>query len=73
VLEVAEHRLAAERIVEHGLTVAGADAIWPCGTLDRAECMGLLLGLAGIGTVLLRVAAPDRLPPVGLLTYSTSE
>jgi hypothetical protein len=35
--------------------------------------MGLLLGLAGIGAVLLRVAAPDRLAPVGLLTYSTSE
>jgi lantibiotic modifying enzyme len=72
-LEVPEHRLAAERLVEHGLAVAGADARWPCGTVDGAECMGLLLGLAGIGTVLLRVAAPDRLPPVGLLTYSTSE
>jgi lantibiotic biosynthesis protein len=73
VLQVAEHRLAAERIVEHGLAVAGGDARWPCGTVDRAGSMGLLLGLAGIGTVLLRVAAPDRLPPVGLLTYSTSE
>jgi lantibiotic biosynthesis protein len=72
-LEVAEHRLAAERIVERGLAVAGKDARWPCGTVDRAESMGLLLGLAGIGAVLLRVAAPDRLAPVGLLTYSTSE
>jgi lantibiotic modifying enzyme len=72
VLEVPEHRLAAERIVEHGLAVAGEDARWPCGTVDGAESMGLLLGLAGIGTVLLRVTAPDRLAPVGLLTYSTS-
>jgi lantibiotic modifying enzyme len=73
VLGVAEHHLAAERVVEHGLAVAGVDARWPCGTVDRAESMGLLLGLAGIGAVLLRVAAPDRLPPVGLLAYSTSE
>jgi lantibiotic modifying enzyme len=73
VLEVAEHRLAAERIIERGLAVAGKDARWPCGTVDGAESMGLLLGLAGIGTVLLRAAAPDRLAPVGLLTYSTSK
>jgi lantibiotic biosynthesis protein len=72
VLEVAEHRVAAERIVEHGLATAAAEGGWPCGTVDRAESMGLMLGLAGIGTVLLRVAAPDRLPPVGLLSYSMS-
>ncbi len=73
VLQVDEHRLAAERIVEHGLVIAGVDGNWPCGTANGHESMGLLLGLAGIGAVLLRVAAPDRLPPVGFLVYSTSE
>ena len=72
VLGVAEHHRAAERVAEHGLATAAAEGRWPCGTLDRSEAVGLLLGLAGIGAVLLRVAVPERVPPVGLLAYSTS-
>jgi lantibiotic biosynthesis protein len=71
-LGVPEHRRAADCIAEHGLRTAEELGTWPCGTLDGSSAPGLMLGLAGIGAVLLRVAAPEALPPVGLLAYSTS-
>jgi lantibiotic modifying enzyme len=40
---------------------------WACGTPLRAETPGLMLGLAGIGYGLLRLAEPDRVPSVLLL------
>ncbi len=72
VLSVAEHRRAAERVAEQGLLLARGAGAWPCGTMDRAESPGLMLGLSGIGAVLLRLEGPDDLPPVGLLVHSTS-
>jgi lantibiotic biosynthesis protein len=72
VLGVQEHRSAALHLVEHCVRLKNQHGFWPCGTIDRAESFGLMLGLAGIGAVLLRVADPRRLPPIGLLTYSTS-
>lgn len=38
-----------------------------CGTPDGIETPGLMPGLAGIGHGLLRIAAPDAVPPVLLL------
>ena len=35
---------------------------WPCGTPRGAEPPGLMLGLAGIGYGLLRLAEPERVP-----------
>ena len=74
VLGVEAHRAAAERVLDHGLRRAAAEDGWPYGTVDRSASMGLFLGLAGIGTVCLRVALPGRVPPVGLplAAYSTS-
>jgi lantibiotic modifying enzyme len=71
-LEVPEHRGAAERIGEHGISSARTLGGWRCGTLDGSPSPGLMLGLAGIGAVLLRLEAPGALPSVGLLAYSTS-
>ncbi|MGK7904134.1 MAG: type 2 lanthipeptide synthetase LanM family protein [Hormoscilla sp.] len=40
---------------------------WLCGTLLGVETPGLMIGLAGIGYGLLRLASPDRVPSVLLL------
>jgi len=37
---------------------------WPCGMARGAEPPGLMMGLAGIGYGLLRLAAPERVPSV---------
>jgi type 2 lantibiotic biosynthesis protein LanM len=37
---------------------------WRCGILGRGEMPGLMLGIAGIGYGLLRLAAPERVPSV---------
>lgn len=37
---------------------------WRCGVLGKGEVPGLMLGLAGIGYGLLRLAAPERVPSV---------
>ena len=37
---------------------------WLCGNPSAIESPGLMTGLAGIGYELLRLAAPDRIPPV---------
>jgi type 2 lantibiotic biosynthesis protein LanM len=55
-----------ERVVEDVL--AGIAAGGPrCGTPNEIETPSLMTGLSGIGYGLLRLAAPDRLPPVPLL------
>jgi type 2 lantibiotic biosynthesis protein LanM len=55
-----------ERVVEDVL--AGIAAGGPrCGTPNEIETPSLMTGLSGIGYGLLRLAAPDRLPPVQLL------
>lgn len=41
---------------------------WPCGTLGGVSDPGLLLGEAGIGHFFLRLAAPDQVPSVLLVT-----
>lgn len=40
---------------------------WPCGVPDGGETPGLMLGLAGIGHFLLRLADPAAVPPVVIL------
>ncbi len=37
---------------------------WLCGTPQQVETPGLMIGLAGIGYNLLRLAAPERVPSV---------
>ena len=42
---------------------------WQCGGPQAVETPGLMLGLAGIGYQMLRLAEPDRVPSVlGLAT-----
>lgn len=45
---------------------------WPCGMARGAEPPGLMMGLAGIGYGLLRLAAPERVPSVLALAASPS-
>lgn len=52
----------ASGIVE-GITRTG----WLCGTPNAVETPGLMMGLAGIGYQLLRLADPERVPSVLLL------
>ncbi len=40
---------------------------WPCGVADGGETPGLMLGVAGIGHFLLRLADPAAVPPVVIL------
>lgn len=40
---------------------------WLCGTPDHLETPGLMVGLAGIGMSLLRIAFPKKVPCVLLL------
>jgi lantibiotic modifying enzyme len=63
VLGVPEHRLAAIELIERH-RAAGP---WACGTLDGTDTPGLMLGLSGIASVLLRADDPAARPPVGLL------
>lgn len=40
---------------------------WRCGILEGGETPGLMMGLAGIGSVFLQLAEPGRFPLPGLL------
>jgi lantibiotic modifying enzyme len=40
---------------------------WQCGGPQAVEMPGLMLGLAGIGYQMLRLAEPDRVPSVLVL------
>ena len=40
---------------------------WQCGGPQAVETPGLMLGLAGIGYQMLRLAEPDRIPSVLVL------
>lgn len=71
-LGVVAHRDAGQYLIDYGQWLANQANEWPCGTVDGTLSYGLMLGLSGIGTVLLRYA-DIRLPPVGLVTYSASE
>jgi lantibiotic biosynthesis protein len=60
------HRGAAVAMLEQAAEVhGGPGATWPCGVVGGGESPGLMLGLAGIGSVLLRASASGS-PPVGL-------
>jgi lantibiotic biosynthesis protein len=60
------HRGAAVAMLEQAAEVHGRPgATWPCGVVGGGESPGLMLGLAGIGSVLLHASAPGS-PPVGL-------
>jgi type 2 lantibiotic biosynthesis protein LanM len=50
-------------IAEHG---------WRCGLPGEVEVPGLMTGVAGIGYGLLRLASPERVPPVLLLAPPVS-
>jgi type 2 lantibiotic biosynthesis protein LanM len=63
-IEVAANRLAAD------VLAAGENGRWRCGTPAAVECPGLMTGLAGIGYGLLRLAAPEIVPSVLLLSSS---
>ncbi len=52
-------RSRAARVLAQGL-----DGTWRCGLPRFTEAPGLMLGLAGIGMGLLRLAAPDVVPSV---------
>ncbi|MCG8459457.1 MAG: type 2 lantipeptide synthetase LanM family protein [Holophagales bacterium] len=55
-----------QEALRHTTRVAAevAAGAWKCGLPRHAETPGLMLGLAGIGLGLLRLAAPDRVPSV---------
>ena len=62
-----EWRRSCERAAEVGLArFERANQSWPCGTLNSETDPSLLLGEAGIGLFLLRLAVPD-IPSVLLL------
>jgi len=55
-LQKQEIRAVAEELGSRALVAHHQhDRPWPCGVMDVGECPGLLLGLAGIGTLLLRL------------------
>lgn len=45
---------------------------WRCGLHGGGEAPGLMMGLAGIGTVFLHLAAPGQIPIVGLMNMESS-
>ena len=58
---------AVPRLATHALDDIEA-AGWQCGTPYGIECPGLMTGLAGIGFGMLRLAQPDIVPSVLLLS-----
>ncbi|GCE22201.1 hypothetical protein KDK_60010 [Dictyobacter kobayashii] len=46
---------------------------WLCGVPERLETPGLMVGLAGIGYGLLRLAKPEQIPSVLLLEHPITE
>jgi len=60
-----ELRVAAEAVGARALDVfEGGRLPWSCGVPNAGETPNLMLGLAGIGWFLLRLAAPDAVPTV---------
>ena len=51
---------AAAALVQAGAAHRAAGFAWQCGIRDGTESPSLMLGLAGAGTALLRLARPDR-------------
>ena len=70
VLTLAAERLDRPDLRERRDRIAAAvladlrQAGWRCGLTTRAEAPSLLVGVAGIGHGLLRLAAPERVPSV---------
>ena len=60
------HLAAARRLGERGLADRAARGEWRCGVAGGGETPGLLLGLAGIGTTLLRLHDPAAAPSPAL-------
>jgi type 2 lantibiotic biosynthesis protein LanM len=56
------NRLARERAA--GILQEAREGGWRCGLPRNTESPGLMMGLAGIGYGLLRLAAPERVPSV---------
>jgi hypothetical protein len=53
------HLAAARRLGEHAVADRAALGAWRCGVTDAGETPGVMLGLAGIGTTLLRLDDPS--------------
>ena len=73
----ADLRAAAEAVGLRALAAfEDARLPWPCGVPNAGETPNLLLGLAGIGWFLLRLAAPDTVPtallPAGWIASATT-
>jgi lantibiotic modifying enzyme len=66
VLDDAELRLQTNRLAA-GIMMSIDRLGWRCGVPEAVETPGLMLGLAGIGYQLLRLASPARVPCVLLL------
>ena len=52
---------AAAAVAQAGLAARAAGVPWTCGVRDGRTSPSLMLGLAGTGTALLRLAAPERI------------
>jgi lantibiotic modifying enzyme len=63
VLDHGGWRVRAERLAAAVLEDIDRDG-WRCGGPGGVETPGLMLGLAGIGYQMLRLAEPDRVPSV---------
>jgi lantibiotic biosynthesis protein len=53
---------AAAGVAQAGLAARAAGIPWTCGVRDGTDSASLMLGLAGTGTALLRLASPDAMP-----------
>jgi hypothetical protein len=56
------NRLALEQAA--GILEGARETGWRCGLPRNTETPGLMMGLAGIGYGLLRLAAPEQVPSV---------
>ena len=53
---------AAAAVVKAGLAHGESGHAWTCGIRDGSESSSLMLGVAGTGAALLRLAVPDGIP-----------
>lgn len=59
------HLQSARIIASHAVeNFGGTRNPWPCGQFDKLDSPGLLLGTAGIGYLLLRLASDEDMPSV---------